>query len=69
MIAIENEGLDAGLGEPAHLKRKEQASMKVAPIAVIKVAGYDDKGDLLVNRLSDEIVKGFAGRRPDSLRS
>ena len=43
--------------------------MKVAPIAVIKVAGYDDKGDLLVNRLSDEIVKGFAGRRPDSLRS
>jgi hypothetical protein len=41
--------------------------MKIAPVTVIKVAGYDDKCDLLVNRLSDEIVKGFAGRRSNSL--
>jgi hypothetical protein len=41
--------------------------MKVTPVAVIKVARYDDKGHLLVNSLSDEIVKGLAGRRPDSL--
>jgi len=51
------------------LEREEQAGMKIAPVTVIKVAGYDDKGDLLVNRLSDEIVEGFAGRRSNSLGS
>ncbi len=68
MVAVKDERTDAGLGELAHLVNEEQARVEVAPVTVIKITGYDDEGDLLVDRLSDEIVKGFAGRRPDSLR-
>jgi len=64
VITVKDESSDAGLREPAHLERKEKAGMKVAPVAVIEVAGYDDKGNTLVNRLSDEIVKSVAGCRP-----
>ena len=48
MITVKDESSDAGLREPAHLERKEKAGMKVAPVAVIEVAGYDDKGNTLV---------------------
>lgn len=41
--------------------------MKIAPVAVIKVTGYYDKGDLLVDRLPDEIIKCLSRCRPDSL--
>ena len=43
--------------------------MKVAPVAIIKIPGNDDKGDLLVNRMTDKTVKCFASCRPDSLGS
>lgn len=33
----------------------------------VEVSGYDDKGDMLVNRLPDKTVKGLAGRGPDAL--
>jgi len=67
MIAIKDEGPNPGLGKPAHLHREEQARMKVAPVAVIKITGYHYKGDLLVNRLLDEIIERLSCRRPDSL--
>jgi hypothetical protein len=67
VIAVKDESLDASLGEPAHLEGKEETGMEVAPVTVIEVAGNDDKGDLLVNRLSDKIVKGLAGRGSDAL--
>ena len=40
--------------------------MIVAPVTVIEVARDDDKGDILLKRLPDEIVECLTGSRPNT---
>ena len=44
---------------------EEQAGLIVAPIAVIEIARDDDEGDLLFDRLADEVVERCARRGAD----
>jgi hypothetical protein len=66
MIAIEQEDRDSGLCETTHLPDEKKAGLIVPPIAVIEVTSDDDEGDLLFDRLADEVIERDARCGPDS---
>ena len=68
MIAVEQEDRNLGLREPAHLANEEETGLVVAPVAVIEIAGDDDEGDLIFDRLADEIVEAPRASRCECVR-
>ncbi len=58
---------DTGALQPYHLSAKEQAGMKILPIAVIDVAGEQDKVHALREGGIDQPFERAAGRSPQPL--
>ncbi len=71
VIAVKQEDGDLGLRQPAHLLHEEESGLVVAPIAVVEVAGDDDEIDLVLDRLTDEVLERGArgGANPFGCRA
>ncbi len=67
MVAGEEEYRDAGAGQPAHGSGKIQACAHVLPIAIVKIAGDDNKVHAAGDGLGDQLVEGGAWRAADIL--
>ena len=68
MIAVKQEDRNPGLREPAHLSNEKESGLIVAPIAVVEIASDNHEGDLIFDRLADEIVKAPRGLPFGSVR-
>jgi hypothetical protein len=66
VVALQQEQRNAGPVQPRHLAVEEQADRRIAPLAVIDIAGDDDEGDLRLDRPGDEIGEGLAARRGEA---
>jgi len=69
VVSVEQEGRNTGLCEPPHVSHEEKARLVVPPVTVVKVSRNDYEGDLLLNRLSDEIVECPTCCRPNAFGS
>ena len=66
MVAVEQKDGNTACRKPAHLPREEKSRLIVAPVTVIEVARDDDKGDILLKRLPDEIIECLTGSRANT---
>ena len=67
VIAGNNEDPDPGLCQLAHPAGKKKPCVVVLPVTVIEIAGYQNKGDLILNGQVDQIIKGSPRCPPDLL--
>ena len=68
MVAMEQVDRNAGLVETAHLADEVQAGVVVAPVTVVEIARDDEKGHLLFDGNSNELIERFPRSRADALR-
>jgi hypothetical protein len=67
VIAANDEDADAGLMEPADLRGKESRGLHGGLVAVIEVAGEDQRIDLIGKAQVNDALEGSARGIPDQL--
>ncbi|GGI31217.1 hypothetical protein GCM10010987_63320 [Bradyrhizobium guangdongense] len=63
---MKNESRDVRRAQAPHLPDEKEPGLKIAPVAIIEIAGDDHESNLSVDRLGDKVLEGCSGRRSDS---
>ena len=67
MVAVEQEDVNTGCCESAHLSNKEKPSLVITPVPIIEITRDDNEGDLFLKNLIEKVLKRLASRGPDTV--
>jgi hypothetical protein len=67
VVAANEDDGNFGVGQAAHLFAKEEAGLKIFPVAVVDVAGDQHQFDLLFQCEGDQVFECAARRQTDLL--
>ena len=67
VVAADDKDMDAGLMQPPYLLRQEPRRLHRGLVAVIEIAGQEQRVDLLVETEVNDAHESTAGRVPDQI--